>query len=1062
MGTSPLQGLVWRLIGPFRGGRVVAVAGDPNDLATFYFGSTGGGVWKTTSGGQYWRNVSDGYFKRASVGAITVAPSDPNVIYVGMGETTIRGNVSHGDGVYKSTDAGRGWTHLGLEATRNIAKVKTHPANSDLVYVAALGHAHGANPERGLYRSDDGGKNWDLALSQGEDAGACDLALDPTNPRVVFAAFWNARRGPHYLNSGGPGSGLFRSNDGGATWEDLTEKRGMPKGPIGKIGIAPSAARSGRVWGLVEAEEGGVFRSDDGGETWERLNEDRNLRQRAWYYSHIYADPTDENTVWVLNVEMFRSVDSGKTFEQVPAPHGDNHDLWIDPANPKRMILGNDGGGTVSYNGGVSWSSLYNQPTAEMYHVTTDGRLPYRVYGAQQDNTTMSVPGRSNHDAITLTEYYEIGGGESGYIAVRPDNPNVIYAGSYQGHLTRYDHATGQLRSIMVWPEEYSGSGAKDYKYRFNWTSPTILSPHDPNIIYTGGNHVFRSTDDGGSWEEISPDLTRNDPATLEPSGGPITKDNTGAENYGTVFTIAESAQKAGVLWIGSDDGLVHVSRDKGKQWENVTPPTLPEWALISIVEASPHDPAAAYLAATRYKHDDFQPYLFKTADYGKSWTKITNGITENDFTRVIREDPSRRGLLYAGTETGIYASFDDGAHWRRLGGNLPVVPIHDFVVVHDDLVVGTHGRSFWVLDDLTTLRQMAEDSGTPSETTRLLKPRDTRRFSRLKGFGSKPVAGQNFTFAAGMIPAYDYEKTPLGEEKRTYLDAGQNLPDGVIVYYQIAAEPKEPITLAFLDSSGNELRTITQRTEATDDAEKKAKKAFPGAEEELDEPDKDPFLPAGAGLNRFVWDMQLPRAAQIVVKGGDKPDRSGPRVPPGEYQVRLTVDGETFTETFRIVPDPRIDTPQADFEAQFALLARIREKHDELNRAVNDLRRVKRQAAAWTRWSLDADGGSRVADAAKALTDKLEAVEGELLQTKIQSEQDSLNYPVKLNAKLATLGGLIASADATPTKQQQEFFEDLVARIDAQLATLQKVIKADVKAFNKQIADAGVPAVGG
>lgn len=725
------------------------------------------------------------------------------------------------------------------------------------------------------------------------------------------------------------------------------------------------------------------------------------------------------------------------------------------------MILGNDGGGTVSYNGGVSWSSLYNQPTAEMYHVTTDGRLPYRVYGAQQDNTTISVPGRSNHDAITITEYHEIGGGESGYIAVRPDNPNIIYAGSYQGHLTRYDHATGQLRSVTVWPEEYSGSGAKDYKYRFNWTSPTILSPHDPNTLYTGGNHVFRSTDEGASWEEISPDLTRNDPSTMEPSGGPITKDNTGAENYGTVFTIAESPRKPGVLWTGSDDGLIHLSRDNGATWENVTPDTLPEWALISIVEASPHDPAAAYVAATRYKLDDFQPYLYKTTNFGKTWAKITNGIPENDFTRVIREDPARRGMLYAGAETGIYVSYDDDDHWRRLGGNLPVVPIHDFVVVHDDLVVGTHGRSFWILDDLTALRQLAGDGRQPAETTRLLKPRATHRFSRLRGFGHKPVPGQNYTFVAGMIPAFDYEKTPLGEETRRYLDAGENPPAGVIVYYQLAEEPKEPVVFTILDAAGNELRTITQRTEAAQEAEKKATEAFPGPEEDLEDPDKDAFVPAKSGLNRFVWDMRLPKATQIQTKGGDKPDRSGPLVPPGEYKVRLTVDGQTFTESFRILPDPRIDTAQADFDAQFTLLSQIHDKHDELNRAVNDLRRVKRQAAVWTRWSTDGDANGSIPDAAKALSDTLEAIEGELLQTKIKSEQDSLNYPVKLNGKLAALSESIASADAAPTKQQRDLSDDVVQRIDAQLAALKEVMRKDVKAFNKLITESGVPAVG-
>ncbi|HEX5505936.1 MAG TPA: glycosyl hydrolase, partial [Thermomicrobiales bacterium] len=683
-----LRSLEWRLIGPFRGGRVVAVAGDPVHEQVFYFGSTGGGVWKTTDGGVYWRNVSDGYFERASVGAIAVAESDPNVIYVGMGETTIRGNVSHGDGVYKSTDAGKTWQHCGLAATRNIAKVRVHPRNPDLVYVAALGHVHGPNPERGVYRSRDGGKTWELVLFRSDKAGASDLALDPNNPRVLYAAFWEAYRGPHEMISGGEGSGLFRSTDGGDTWVEISRHKGLPKGVLGKIGVVASPARAGRVWAIVEAEDGAVFRSDDGGDTWQRLCEERALRGRAWYYHHIYADPQDPETLWVLNVPCMKSIDGGKTFFQVAVPHGDNHDLWIDPQNPRRIINGNDGGACVSFNGGETWSTLYNQPTAEFYHVTTDTRTPYWVYGAQQDNTTISLPSRSPLAAIGRAENVEVGGGESGYIAVKPDDPNIIFAGSYQGMLTRYDHRTGQRRNITVWPEGTMGHAAKDVKYRFQWTSPTILSPHDPNILYTGGNHVFRSTDEGASWAPIGPDLTRHDEAKLGPSGGPITRDNVGTEYYATVFALAESPAQAGVLWAGSDDGLIHVTRDNGQSWQNVTPPAdlLPEWALISIIEASPHDPAAAYVAANRYKHDDFRPYVLKTADYGATWTAINTSVPADDFARAIREDPARRGLLYAGTETGVYVSFDDGAHWQSLRLDLPVVPIHDLVVKEGDL----------------------------------------------------------------------------------------------------------------------------------------------------------------------------------------------------------------------------------------------------------------------------------------------------------------------------------------------------------------------------------------
>ncbi len=610
-----LASLEWRSIGPYRGGRSVAVAGDPTNPLVFYFGSTGGGVWKTTDGGVYWENISDGFFKRASVGAIAVAPSDPNVIYVGMGESTIRGNVSHGDGVYKSTDGGKTWTHLGLADTRQIGKVRIHPQSPDLVYVAALGHAHGPNNERGIYRSHDGGKTWEQILFRSEDVGAHDLAMDPHNPRILYAAFWRARRVPYALQSGGEGCGLFKSSDGGDTWTEITRKPGLPTGPVGKIGVTVSGARADRVWAIIEAEDGAVFRSDDGGETWQRLCEERELRKRPWYYQHIHADPQDLETVWVLNVRCYKSIDGGRTFARVAVQHGDTHDLWIDPHNPQRMILGDDGGAAVTLNGGESWSSLYNQPTCEFYHVTTDNQVPYRVYGAQQDNSTITVPSRSRLSAITQADYYEIGGGESGYIAVRPDDPNIVYAGNYLGYLTRYDHRTGQAREITVWPEYGSGWAAKDVKYRFQWTFPILLSPHDPNVLYATGNHAFRSTDEGSSWEEISPDLTRNDKSTMELSGGPITKDSVGTEFYGTIFAFVESPLVRGLLWAGSDDGLIHISRDNGETWENVTPKELPEWALISIIEPSPHDAATAYVAATRYKLDLQDAKLWQDLD---------------------------------------------------------------------------------------------------------------------------------------------------------------------------------------------------------------------------------------------------------------------------------------------------------------------------------------------------------------------------------------------------------------------------------------------------------------
>ncbi|HET9017503.1 MAG TPA: glycosyl hydrolase, partial [Thermomicrobiaceae bacterium] len=746
-----LESMEWRLIGPFRGGRVVAVAGHPTQPGTFYFGGCAGGVWKTTDGGTYWENITDGYFNTAAVGALAVSPSDPNVIYAGTGETAIRGNVSHGDGVYKSTDGGRSWQHLGLAATHAIGRVRIHPQNPDVVYVAALGHVWGPNKERGVYRSKDGGKTWEHILFKSDRAGAIDLTMDPNNPRVLYAAFWEAQRYPHALNSGGPDSAIYRSTDGGDTWQDITRNPGLPTGVLGKIGVAASPAKPGRVWALVEAEDGAMFRSDDGGDTWTRLSEQGELRRRAWYYTHVVADPSDADTVWVMNLKFWKSIDGGKSFQAVPTPHGDNHDLWIDPRDSNRMIEGNDGGACVTFNGGVTWSSLQNQPTAQFYHVTTDNRVPYRVFGSQQDNTAMSVPSASARGAITQTEWWEPGGGESGYIAVDPTNPEVMYGGSVgsgagDGRLIRFNHATGETRIVTVWPEVTGmGRGAKHYKYRFQWTYPIHFSTHDPNTLHVASNHVHRSTDEGMSWEVVSPDLTRNEPSKLEDSGGPITLDNTGAEVYCTVFALAESPHERGVYWAGSDDGLIHLTRDNMQTWQNVTPPAdmLPEWALISIIEPSPFDAGTAYVAATRYKHDDFRPYLLKTADYGQTWSTITDGIPANEFTRTVRADPNRKGLLYAGTETGVYVSFDDGGHWQRFQANLPVTPIHDLMVKGTDLIAATHGRSFWILDDLTPLHQVgAEQAG---EAAHLYAPRPANRFKHYGRYGENLAPSRSY-----------------------------------------------------------------------------------------------------------------------------------------------------------------------------------------------------------------------------------------------------------------------------------------------------------------------------
>ena len=1029
-----LDRLELRCIGPFRGGRSVAVAAHPSEPSTPNMGTTGGGVWKSVDGGTYWRNVSDGHFKRASVGALAVAPSDPNVIWAGMGESTIRGNVSHGDGVYRSTDAGKSWAHLGLEATRNIAKLRVDPRDPDVAFVAAFGHAHGPNPERGVYRSKDGGKSWQLVLSRNEDTGAIDLSIDPHNPRVVYAALWEARRGPHYLSSGGEGSGLFRSTDGGDTWVELTRNPGLPEGLIGKIGVSASAARRDRVYAIVENVDGGVYRSDDGGESWVKLSDDRRLRQRAWYYSHIAADPGDADSVWVLNVEMFKSIDAGKSFEPVPAPHGDNHDLWIDPTNPERMVLGNDGGATLSFTGGRSWTPQYSQPTAELYHVETDTRTPYHVYGSQQDNTSIALPSRSNFGAITRTEWYEVGGGEAGYIQVRPDDPNVVYAGEYQGIMTRYDHATRLAKSISVWQDDNSGHGAEDYRHRFQWTYPILLSPHDPGTLYCGGNQVFRTGDEGHSWEAISPDLTRADPATLGSSGGPITKDNTGAETYATVFALAESPLQAGLLWAGSDDGRIHVTTDGGGSWADVTPKKkrLPEWALISIIEPSPHDRETAYVAATRFKSDDFAPYLLKTTDLGKSWTSIAEGLPADVFTRVIRVDRERPGLLYVGTETGIVVSPDDGATWRPLGGIFPVVPVHDLQIRDDELVVATHGRSFWVLDDLSLIRQAAETNA--ESTDRLFAPRDTRRWASMFSFGHDAVPGQNYWFAATQVPALDVIKRPDGTTEKRYLDAGTNPPEGVVVHY-LLADDDTPLALAICDAAGEELRSFRSKPPKRD-----AEVTFPPvADEDQDQDEGETFLPSKAGLNRFVWNLRSADATKIATKGGDQPDRSGPKVSPGTYQVRLTAGDWSAQQSFAVLADPRLPATSEELAAQSALTADLHAAHDRLNVAVNELRLLRTKTVERAR-AAHASGDETTVAATKALSETLDEIEGELLQPKIKSSQDSLNYPIKLNAKIVSLMHTVEQYDGAPPTQSVALAEFLTSGVDAQLARLDDV----------------------
>ena len=1061
--------LEWRCIGPFRGGRVVAVSGDPQNPAVFYFGAVAGGVWKTQDAGQYWECVSDGYLKTASVGALEVAPSDPNVIYAGMGETTIRIDVSHGDGVYKSTDAGRTWRHMGLEDTRHIGKVRVHPTNPDIVYVAALGHAFGPNPTRGVFKSVDGGNTWRNVLFKSDKAGAVDLSLDPRNPRMLFATVWEAYRSFWDLSSGGPDSGLWASTDGGETWTDISNRKGLPKGIKGKMAVAVSPAQSGRVWALIEHQpDGGLYRSDDYGQTWEQVNSDFRLISRAWYYMHLTPDPLDGDTIYVNNLAFWKSTDGGKTFSEIDTPHGDNHDLWIDPRNNQRMIQGNDGGANVSFNGGASWSSIYNQPTAQFYHVAADNRTPYYVYGTQQDNSSIAVPSRSIGGAITNNDVYVAGTGESGYIAVRPDDHNIVYVGAIGSSpgggncLQRYDHRTRQIRLITTWPETMGGYGASEDRYRFAWTYPIIISPHDPNTLYIGGNLVFKSVNEGQSWQPISPDLTRHDPETLKPTGGPVNRDSIGAETYATVFSLVESPHEPGTLWAGSDDGLVHITRDGGQNWTNVTPRDMLDWTMIACIEPSPFDPGTAYVAGTRYKLDDYRPYLYKTTDYGQTWTRIDDGIPDNDFTRVIRADPARRGLLFAGTETGLYLSFDDGASWTRFMLNLPVCPIFDLLIKDGDLIAATHGRSFWILDDLTPLRQM--NDGVTSGAAHLFPPRATVRvLPGIDWSGANP--GKNYL--GGMGAAFTVEKTPEGATRRKFLDAGQNPPRGVVVTYFLKDRPAQPLKLTVKDAAGQVVREVRSLTA---DERKKARLAedapdvsptVEGGEAGAPLPEettKDLRAPADAGWNRFIWDMRHGPVTKL--EGSDLMAENtieGPFVAPGTYSVTLTVGDQSQTQTFTIVKEPNAPASDEDLQAQYNLQRRIYAKIEETVQALNRMRDLRAQLDGWSKRVKTVSDGAGIAEAATALRDKVLEIEKKLLVPDIKAPWAYYNQGVRLFQQLAELRNVVGMGDYRPTDQTYAALDYFSDKIDPVLQEFDELVQTELPSLNQRIAEAQV-----
>ena len=1027
---TALNGIRWRELGPARGGRSVAVAGSVSRPLEYWMGTTGGGVWKTIDGGANWQPVTDRSFG-GTIGAIGVAESNPDVVYVGGGETDIRGNTSHGDGLWKTVDAGKTWTLMGLKETRHIGRVRVHPTDPDIVYVGALGHAFGRNQERGVFKTTDGGKNWTKVLFRNDSTGVWDLIMDPTDPNTLYASFWHAYRTPWMLNSGGPGSGIMKTTDGGATWKELTANPGLPRGVLGKIGIAVSPVNPRRVWAQIEADSGGTYRSDDGGATWQFLNGDRNLRQRAWYYSRLVADPKDTSIVYALNVQFFKSTDGGKSFKtQIDVPHGDNHDLWIAPNDPLRMIESNDGGAVVSTNGGTTWSEQ-DFATAQFYHVSTTNHFPYRVCGAQQDNSTLCAPSRQA-GGISIGDWDDAGGGESGYVTPDPINPDIIYAGSYSGYLTRKDMRNGLERNINAWPNNPMGWSSEDIKYKFQWTFPIVISMHDPKILYAGGSSLFRSNNEGQSFQIISPPLARNDPRTLGASGGPITKDQTGVETYGVVFALAESFQSPNVLWVGTDDGYVQITRDGGRTWKNVTPPGIGDFTRVSIVEASHYQEGTAYVAANRFQLDDFQPLLYRTTDFGATWTKIVSGIPADEFTRVIREDPVRRGLLYAGTERGAYVSFDDGANWQSVQRNLPPVPVHDIVIKDGDLVVATHGRSFWIVDDLSALRQM--NTAVLAKPAHLFTPSAAYRIDWGGGFGG---GGRGGAGAAASNP-------------------GQNPTTGVVVYYHLASA-NQKVKLEFLATDGTVIKTYESADSAQLAVERDSARAataaggggggrFGGGVQR----------PQNAmGLNQFAWDMRYPDASSfrgmIMWAGGTR----GPVAPAGTYSVRMTAgDAPPQMTSFELLNDPRSTATAADLRAQFDFLIKVRDRTTQTNDAVKTIRNVRAQIEARVA------AAPRLRRSADALNAQLAAVEKELYQVKNQSGQDPLNYPVRLNNQMAGLAGVAGSGPYRPTDQTVTVYDEVSAAIEVQLQKMQKIFTDDLNRFNQQAKQAGQPPV--
>ncbi|HVN43816.1 MAG TPA: hypothetical protein VMT66_01095 [Steroidobacteraceae bacterium] len=1002
--------LQWRCIGPYRGGRALAVAGIPGDASTFYFGAVAGGVWRTTDGGNTWQVLTDGT-PISSVGAIAIAPSNHDIIYVGSGEAAPRGNMTYGDGVYRSTDGGKTWAHLGLADTRQIGAVIVDPSNPDIVLVAALGHAFGPNAERGVFRSTDGGKSWTKVLYKDENTGAIDVSFDPHDARIVYAALWQARRQPWNFSSGGPGSGLYRSRDGGVTWRQLTGN-GLPGGILGRIHVSVSGADSKRIYAMIEAVAGGLYRSDDGGERWQRVNDDGRLSQRAWYFSTVLADPKDRDTVYAENTGLFRSTDGGKSFELLPARHGDHHGIWVDPTNTDRMIESSDGGASISFDRGRTWSTVYNQPTAQFYHVSVDTRFPYYAYGAQQDNSSIAIASMADDGAITQHDWYDASNGEAGFVLADPRDAYIVY-GTNENLINRFNKHTMQMQVISVWPVDASGHAAKDLEHRFNWTSPLAMSPFDPDTLYYGMERLYKTSDDGHTWTAISGDLTRNDKSKQQASGGPITKDITSVEYYDTIFAIAESPLSRGMIWVGTDDGLVQLTRDGGGSWSNVTPHDMPAWSTVSMIEPSHHDAATAYVAVDRHKLDDIKPYIFMTRDGGRSWTRIDAALPVGSFVHVVREDPVKRELLYAATETGVFVSFDTGRHWQSLQLNLPRTPIHDLVVKDSDLVVATHGRSFWILDDVTPLREVG---------------------------AARAAAGAHlYTPATGYRLYY-----PDQVDARP--PAGQNPPPGTLIDYYLPAAANGPLTLEIIDANGTVVRHLTSAKPQQ-------------AEQPPEWPDQVhamTTLPAAAGMNRFVWDLRYDEPVQIpgAFYAGLPP--RGPIVLPGEYTVRLTYQGQSQTVPLTVKFDPRVKGPTTGAQQKFALAMQVYHDQDALHRAVNEIRAFKGELANALKPAAGTTGGAALASEGNALAQRASQIEGALMQVNIKGSEANLNYPGMLNEQIYSFAELLDDADTAPNQPELDTYAGLHSRLQTQLAAWADLRKSGLQPFCARLRAAG------